>query len=917
MDIVRNSFGVFPSWFETCPLSIVLRRAMLFRQRDFDCVRTVIFDEVHYLGDEERGSAWEETLILLPAHINLVCLSATVPNCLDLAGWICQTRHSVCHLLLKQARPTPLRTYGFSKETRLLLDDSNVFLNENMEALVPLSDRGQCDNFQDVATNTKLTPTLAFMFSKVHCQTHALALSKRLNQADVVSRLISEFASTDAASKRTILFWSRRKIQRLCPVSRLLDLESQQRVEELIKRTLEHLPQEDRALEQVTMLAHELLPCGIGCHHSGLLSPLRELIERLCAEGLLPMLFCTETCAVGLNLPAKSVAFSFTEKGLVKCAGCVRRPVRAGEYCQMAGRAGRRECDKKGNVLFCIAEKDTAEDQVDTAKVAKSKAKPKKKPAETAKRLCKEFERVALSPVEPVTSCFVLRFPSMLNLLKFGHAGYVKWLCLQTFQQFQSRRAAATIEQQKTQVAMFAVLEELGFVSPEQRLTSLGRAAAGLWIGDPLLLAVLLRDKVLEGFPSLEVVSFISIFVVEPNFFQKNVKDKDEDSSGCTGSTGSTSSILLSEEDLQGEEAGQFQENIESLGANFLDCARLVSGAYSNSGLLKTEKVDNKNYFENWRKGFLSLEQFTRLMKDGKYMLLGVRKWLLGSTFADVLRVARVDAGTLAKGIRKLAKLLKEMIQAAMKLEQIDFAQRLSGELSRLQRGLPFLPSLLLGKWESLPADSEAEVQLSWASCPDEIGKIVEIKPSQVGFSHSSCSAHFQDGRTVLSTLTEILAGKVSPSNIEELRIYWHQGMYYTLGNRRLCVYRLLEHCRPNTQIRARVVSDAEADAWDWKNKFTSGRWKGAAVLLRHTGEIIGKNSQQSTFAMPSNEDVEKLATLPTNQHDQQGWTSSRSADAQPGAIAYWQQLCLGFNLGSFQWSPSRPSHVHRIARYR
>ena len=237
MEIIRNSSGVFPSWFETCPVSIVLRRAMLFRQRDFDCVRTVIFDEVHYLGDEERGSAWEEAMILLPAHINLVCLSATVPNCLDLAGWICQTRHSVCHLLLKQARPTPLRTYGFSKETRLLLDDNNVFLNENMEALVPLSDRGQCDNFQDVATNTKLTPTLAFMFSKVHCQTHALALSKRLNQADVVSRLISEFASTDATSKRTILFWSRRKIQRLCPVARLLDLESQQRVEELIKRT--------------------------------------------------------------------------------------------------------------------------------------------------------------------------------------------------------------------------------------------------------------------------------------------------------------------------------------------------------------------------------------------------------------------------------------------------------------------------------------------------------------------------------------------------------------------------------------------------------------------------------------------------------------------------------------------------------
>ena len=89
-----------------------------------------------------------------------------------------------------------------------------------------------------------------------------------------------------------------------------------------------------------------------------------------------------------------------------------------------------------------------------------------------------------------------------------------------------------------------------------------------------------------------------------------------------------------------------------------------------------------------------------------------------------------MDAGTLAKGIRKLAKLLKEMIQAAMKLEQIDFAQRLSDELSRLQRGLPFMPSLLLGKWESLShCQLTVKQRCSFPGLPVQIGKIVESNP--------------------------------------------------------------------------------------------------------------------------------------------------------------------------------------------
>ena len=146
-------------------------------------------------------------------------------------------------------------------------------------------------------------------------------------------------------------------------------------------------------------------------------------MERLCAEGLVLLLFCTETCAVGLNFPAKSVAFSFTKSGLLKCDGCNMRMVRTGEYQQMAGRAGRRGLDKHGNVLFCMSNRKDESEQK-----AKANAPP---------GMSQMMKQLILNSAEPVMSSYMLRFPLMLNLLKFGHAGYVKWLFLQTFRQFQ------------------------------------------------------------------------------------------------------------------------------------------------------------------------------------------------------------------------------------------------------------------------------------------------------------------------------------------------------------------------------------------------------------------------------------------------------------------------------------------------
>ena len=435
-------------------------------------------------------------------------------------------------------------------------------------------------------------------------------------------------------------------------------------------------------------------------------------------------------------------------------------------------------------------------------------------------------------------------------------------------------------------------------MSTEQKLTSLGRAMSGLQIGDPLLIGLLLCNRVFEPFPAPELVALFSIFVMDKSLLKARKGSATEET----------------ELDF---EADMPTEAMKSVAVKILDYARLLSRAYVECGLAKDPDT-------NWLTGCLAAKQYECLLKQGSKIAMAIQVWLQGGPFSEACSVATgVDAGTLAKVIRKLDKFVRGVVKAASALDMLELAGNLSGVLPMLQRGLPFLQPLLLRGWKVSEAQSEADP--SWPDCPVEIGAILEMKPSEIGFSHRSCSACFQDGRSVFYTLTEILAGKVSPGDIEQLRIYWYQGMYYTLGNRRLCVYRLLEHSRPHTKILARVVSDSEAQAWNWplectlvwlfrfsrvtipslfiipyhkskpsvaiatglrNEKFTSGMHRGARVLLRHTGEIIGKSERQSTFHMPTLEDIAQAAQMNSVQPS--------SMPVENGAVGYWHELCLG-----------------------
>ena len=324
-------------------------------------VAWVIFDEIHYMRDKERGVVWEETIILLPSTVRYVFLSATIPNAMQFAEWICKSKDQPCHVVYTDFRPTPLQHYLFpagGEGIYLVVNEKGEFREDNFSKAMgtlqekmgedpadPKSGKGRKGKsrkggdkkgefvmpspFDDMLINTiqgpsdiskivkmimlkNYNPVIVFAFSKRECEALALTMSK------------FEFNSTD----------------------------EQQLVSSIFTNAIENLSVDDRQLPQISNLL-PLLKRGVGIHHGGLLPILKEVIEILFQEGLIKVLFATETFSIGLNMPAKTVVFTAARK----FDGKEFRNLSSGEYIQMSGRAGRRGLDDRGVVIMMCDEK--------------------------------------------------------------------------------------------------------------------------------------------------------------------------------------------------------------------------------------------------------------------------------------------------------------------------------------------------------------------------------------------------------------------------------------------------------------------------------------------------------------------------------------------------------------------------------
>ncbi|GMH32178.1 hypothetical protein BSKO_00012 [Bryopsis sp. KO-2023] len=388
--------------------SMLYKGADLIRDMEF-----VIFDEVHYVNDADRGVVWEETIIMLPPHCSIVLLSATVPNVEDFAGWVGRTKRKEVYVSATSKRPVPLEHSLFysgklysicqgdkytsdglrkahlefkrknamplsKKEIETLEAEGRYINGSNSHRGRGFSDRGgrgrggpsrgggggrrgggsgggggrggggrgnvdptlfavyrmetiggggrQTRDLLQLLEKKDLLPTVIFAFSKKWCD-HA---SRELGRMDLTT------------SKQ------KHEIHTFC------------------EKALSRLNETDRQLPQI-LRVKELLKRGMAVHHAGLLPIMKEVVEMLFCRGLVKVLFATETFAMGVNAPARAVVFN----SLRKHDGQEFRTLLAGEYTQMAGRAGRRGLDKVGTVIICSGEE--LPEEIDLRKLLKGR----------------------------------------------------------------------------------------------------------------------------------------------------------------------------------------------------------------------------------------------------------------------------------------------------------------------------------------------------------------------------------------------------------------------------------------------------------------------------------------------------------------------------------------------------------------
>lgn len=383
-------------------------RSMLYRGSEIMReVAWVIFDEIHYMRDQNRGVVWEETIILLPDKVRYVFLSATIPNAMQFAEWITKMHNQPCHVVYTDFRPTPLQHYFFpagGEGIHLIVDEKGGFREENFQkAMSTIADKkgddpsdplakqkgkgkdkkinkggkkGDSDIFKIVKMIMlkRYNPVIVFSFSKRECEANALQLSK--------------LAFNDDSEKEM--------------VSKVFD------------SALEMLSPEDRQLPQIINIL-PLLRRGVGVHHSGLLPILKETIEILFQEGLIKVLFATETFSIGLNMPAKTVVFTSVRK----FDGTSQRWVTPSEFIQMSGRAGRRGLDERGIVIMMVGE------EMDPA-------------------VAKEIVR---GEQDRLNSAFHLGYNMILNLMRVEGIS-PEFMLERCFKQFQNTGSIAGLEKQ-------------------------------------------------------------------------------------------------------------------------------------------------------------------------------------------------------------------------------------------------------------------------------------------------------------------------------------------------------------------------------------------------------------------------------------------------------------------------------------
>ncbi len=332
-------------------------------------VEAVVLDECHYMNDRQRGTVWEESIIYCPRGVQLVALSATVANSDELTDWLNQV-HGPTDLIYSDHRPVPLEFhFGNIKGLFPLLNDDKTQINHRLLRKKKKGDKEK---------------------SKAHVKA----------ETPSIIQVLSQLQERDMLPAIYFIFSRRGCDKSVADVGdfRLVNNEEAQQLRRQIDEFLTRNPEAGRS-GQIAPLYR-----GIAAHHAGILPAWKVLVEELFQQGLIKVVFATETLAAGINMPARTTVIST----LSKRTDTGHRLLNASEFLQMAGRAGRRGMDERGHVVTLQT------------------------PFEGAK----EAAYLATSKADPLVSQFTPSYGMVLNLLQTHTLEQARELIERSFGQY-------------------------------------------------------------------------------------------------------------------------------------------------------------------------------------------------------------------------------------------------------------------------------------------------------------------------------------------------------------------------------------------------------------------------------------------------------------------------------------------------
>jgi len=441
-------------------------------------LRFVVLDEVHFLQDRYRGGVWEEVILGAPPSVTLVCLSATVANADQLAAWISQVRGAT-GVVIETHRPVELKdlfVVGDRLAERIHLLPTFVDGRPNPEVVKldeliarPGTGRRSVSGPRPLAGGRRpTTPGVGSRSGRPQLY--------RPRRAEVVDRLADEhllpaiyFVFSRAGCDESV---------RHCLEDglRLTTPDERQRIRAILESYVDPLTDEDLAvLGYPRYMAG--LEAGIAAHHAGMVPPFREAVEACFAEALVKVVFATETLALGINMPARSVVI----EEVTKFGGSGHQELTPGEYTQLTGRAGRRGIDEIGYAAVLCSPFHTFDD----------------------------VARIAGGRPRALSSSFRPTYNLAVNLVRRHSREAAYTLVSSSFAQFLSDEdLAGELD------AVIGVLERRGYVDG-WKVTDAGARLAGLYHEADLLVVESLEAGQLDGLDPASLAAVASGFCYE------------------------------------------------------------------------------------------------------------------------------------------------------------------------------------------------------------------------------------------------------------------------------------------------------------------------------------------------------------------------------------------------------------------